>query len=388
MNILSRLAAAKFMRSLHNLSHGQLTLTTPDGQRHVFCGAQAGTQADLIIHDWRVASSLAVRGDNGFALAYQQGWWSTTNLPDLITLGLENAETLRNYIAGSLVAQLMARLSYLLRLNTRRGSRKNIHAHYDLGNDFYSLWLDPTMTYSSGLFGQEDELLGQAQDNKYDRILSRLAANSGSILEIGCGWGGFADRAVQRGDYDVKAITISQEQHDYAARRLGGTARIDLEDYRDLRGKFDNIVSIEMFEALGERYWKTYFERIRMLLQRGGKAIIQTITIDDSLFESYRRSSDMIRSLIFPGGMLPSPQKFRAIAAQAGLRVSDEFHFGLDYARTIEHWLAKFDAQKSAVEALGFDQKFIRLWRFYLAACIAGFRTGQTSVMQVELQHA
>ena len=228
----------------------------------------------------------------------------------------------------------------------------------------------------------------QAQQNKYNRILDHLDQNSGRLLEIGCGWGGFAQCAQGRGDYDLKGITLSKEQYDYARERLGSKANIVLEDYRHQEEKFDNIVSIEMFEAVGERYWKTYFSKINSLLKKNGRAVIQTITLDDKNFSRYRRGSDFIRSYIFPGGMLPSPSRFRQEVGRAGLRSSKEFCFGQDYARTLEHWLARFDQKRDQIKALNFDDRFIRLWRFYLASCIAGFRTGSIDVMQVELSHA
>ena len=276
-------------------------------------------------------------------------------------------------------------LSYLLRLNSVKGSKKNIHAHYDLGNDFYKLWLDPSMTYSSGIFKNSNDTLEQSQYNKYDRILDCLGEDKGSLLEVGCGWGGFAERAQTRGDFDVRGVTLSEEQHDYARDRLGAKADIVLEDYRHQNGTFDNIVSIEMFEAVGERYWPTYFNKIGSLLSKNGKAVIQTITMNDKDFPRYRQGGDFIRSYIFPGGMLPSPSRFEREVQKAGMQTGNTFYFGQDYARTLESWLHVFDQKKDEVIALGFDEGFIRLWRFYLAACIAGFRTGRTDVMQVEL---
>jgi cyclopropane-fatty-acyl-phospholipid synthase len=282
----------------------------------------------------------------------------------------------------------MAMLSYLLKLNSLKGSKKNIHAHYDLGNEFYKLWLDPTMTYSAAIYKDQNETLEQAQHNKYDRIVDCLDQKSGSLLEVGCGWGGFAERAQDKGDFGIKGITLSEEQHDYARDRLGQKADIVLEDYRHQNGKFDNLVSIEMFEAVGERYWPTYFNKIGDLLSKNGKAVIQTITMNEHDFPRYRRGGDFIRSYIFPGGMLPSPSRFREEAEKVGLKAGNEFYFGQDYATTLEHWLKDFEAKRDEVKALGFDDGFIRLWRFYLAACVAGFRTGRTDVMQVELAHA
>ncbi len=377
----------RFLKSLDNLECGALELVTPDGHTRVFQGRTPGIRARLETRDWRVFGNLATRGDVGFAEDYRAGLWDTCNLQNLIALGLQNDRVIGRYVFGSRLHQSLSRLTYLLRLNTLGGSRRNIHVHYDLGNDFYSLWLDPTMTYSAALYKDDRDSLEQAQINKYDRIIDHIG-NSSRVLEIGCGWGGFAVRAGQRGDFTVKGITLSEEQHAFAAHRLDGDAHIALEDYRHQQGQYNAIVSIEMFEAVGERYWPVYFNKIRSLLQRDGKAMIQTITIDDSRFDRYRRGGDIIRSYIFPGGMLPSPERFRKEAEKAGLRVTDEFHFGQDYARTLETWLSNFDARRGDVTALGFDDSFIRLWRFYLASCIAGFRTGRTSVMQAEVQHA
>ena len=378
----------KFLKSLEGIDHGSLTLTLPDGKTCLFSGIHPGPSADLLIHDTKVISMIVFRGDTGFAQAYQDGLCDTNDLSALIELALLNDHALKEYIFGTSLSQWMEKISYLLKLNTLTGSRKNIQAHYDLGNEFYKLWLDPTMTYSCALYGGTNDNLTQAQHNKYDRIIDRLNASSGRVLEIGCGWGGFAERATERGDFSVKGITLSDEQHEFAAHRLAGKADIALEDYRHQSGQFDNIVSIEMFEAVGEKFWPSYFGKIAGVMKQGGRAMIQTITIDDKHFDRYRKGSDMIRSYIFPGGMLPGPSAFKQQAEKAGLRVNDEFHFGADYARTMKEWLDKFEGQHKSVLALGFDEPFIRMWRFYLAACIAGFKTGRTSVMQVELQHA
>lgn len=385
--MFGQLAAPQLFKRLEQLEQGRLHLTTPDGKVRVFEGRQPGAAAALEMRDWRVLTNLAAKGDVGFADDYRKGLWETDNLKSLIELGLQNTKAFERFVLGGQWMRKLTNLSYMLRLNTLKGSRKNIHAHYDLGNEFYKLWLDPSMTYSSALFTGPDQNLTQAQYNKYDRMAERLNSQSGSLLEIGCGWGGFAQRALTKGDFDIKGITVSKAQHDFAQQRLGTNANIALEDYRHQTGKFDHIISIEMFEAVGEQYWQTYFQKLSSLLKSGGRAVVQTITMRERDFPRYRTGSDFIRSFIFPGGMLPSPSRFREEAAKAGLRVQDEFHFGKDYARTLDIWLHNFDAQKPAVKAMGFDDGFIRLWRFYLAACIAGFNTGRTSVMQVEMSH-
>lgn len=386
--MITQLACYKLLKRLDHLDAGTLKLTTPDGKTRVFEGKNPGETAAVELYDWRVVSNMIRKGDIGFAEDYRAGNWDTDNLTGLTTLGLLNRNALDRFVAGNNFSRTFSMLSYLLRLNSLKGSKKNIHAHYDLGNEFYRLWLDPSMTYSSAIFKDQNESLKQAQHNKYDRILDCLEQDSGNILEIGCGWGGFAERAQDRGDFGLKGITLSEEQHDYANKRLGSKADIALEDYRNQEGKFDNIVSIEMFEAVGERYWSTYFEKISNLLSKKGKVVIQTIVMNEQDFPRYRRGGDFIRSFIFPGGMLPSASRFRAEVSQAGLKPGNEFYFGQDYARTLEHWLVDFDLKRDQVKALGFDDGFIRLWRFYLAACIAGFKTGRTDVMQVELSHA
>lgn len=386
--MLARNAADKFFRTLDNLEYGQLELTTPDGKVRNFAGQKPGPSSRIVLNDWSVLGNLALKGDTGFAEAYKSGNWDTDNLKNLLILALKNDTVISPYLFGSKLMQVVSKLSYYLRLNTISGSRRNIHAHYDLGNRFYELWLDPGMTYSAAIFKDKQDNLDAAQLNKYDRIIDRLSHRSGRLLEIGCGWGAFAERALQRGDYAVQGLTISTEQHTYAQQRLGGQADIRLEDYRLQQGKFQNIVSIEMFEAVGERYWRTYFSKLKDLLHHDGRAVIQTITIDEKHFDKYRKSGDVIRDYIFPGGMLPSPSRFCDEARAADFKVNDVYKFGEDYALTLEHWLARFEKAQDEVLALGFDHEFIRLWKFYLAACIAGFRTGRTDVMQVELQHA
>mgnify|MGYP002780888942 CR=1 FL=1 len=376
------------LKSLEATEFGSFELTLPDGSWHRYEGRQPGADAKLTIHNWRALWNMAARGDVGFAEEYRYGNVDSPDLTALVTFSLMNEKAMNNYLHGGFLFKVMAQLGYLLQANTLHGSRRNIHAHYDLGNDFYKLWLDNSMTYSSALFQTPGEGLEQAQYNKYDRILSLLGDRPGSLLEIGCGWGGFADRALQKQDYAIKGITLSQEQHDFAQQRLNDNANIALEDYRHQTGKYDYLVSIEMFEAVGEKYWPTYFNKLGTLMHSGSKAVVQTITIDDSLFDHYRKAGDMIRSYIFPGGMLPSPGRFDLEASNAGLQITDRFAFGKDYAMTAKRWLENFEAKRKEVMALGFDEPFIRLWRLYLAACVAGFSTGRIDVMQMEMRHA
>lgn len=387
--MLNKFATDQFLKQLDRLETGHITVTTPDGKTRDFVGENDGERAHVVIKDWRVPANVARKGDVGMAEDYRNDLWETDNLEGLITLGIQNENALNDYIFGSYLARIGESLGYFFKRNSLKGSRKNIHAHYDLGNDFYKLWLDPTMTYSSALYQSGHEDMITAQNQKYDRILDCLDRHSGSVLEIGCGWGGFADRAQDQGDYNIKGVTLSEEQHDYAVKRLADkNVDIALEDYRHQENRYDSIVSIEMFEAVGEQYWKTYFDKVSSLLKPKGKAVIQTITMNDDHFESYRKGSDFIRSYIFPGGMLPSVSKFKEKAAQSGLTAKNDYMFGADYARTLRYWLEKFDQNRAAVRNMGFDDGFIRLWRFYLAACAAGFATGRTNVMQVELVRA
>ena len=386
--MLIRYAKDELFKRFDKIESGRIRLLTPDGHERVFEGKKPGKTIDLSISDWSVVSNVARRGNIGLAQDYKDGKWDTNDISALVQLSIENKRALKGFILGQTLFRRFSSLTYLLRQNTLAGSKRNIEAHYDLGNDFYKLWLDPSMTYSAALYKHQDETLQSAQDNKYERILDRLNTKSGSILEIGCGWGGFAERALNQGDYGIKGLTLSHEQKSYAESRLQSKADIALEDYRHQTGKFDNIVSIEMFEAVGVKFWPQYFNKVGSLLKSNGKAVIQTITINDRDFHAYKTGGDFIRSYIFPGGLLPSPSAFRMAARRSGLKPENEFYFGQDYARTLEEWLEKFEQNKSQIKQLGYDEGFIRLWRLYLAACAGAFRAGHINVMQVELSHA
>lgn len=376
----------RFIAALDHIEYGAINVITPDGRSHAFSGALTGAQATLHIHDWRLMRAVAQHGDIALAEAYRDMWWDSPDPTQLFLFALQNQAVLDGYVMGNAFGRFASRVAYLFTRNTLRGSRRNIHAHYDLGNDFYALWLDPTMTYSSAIFENADESLQHAQIRKYDRMIDRLAP-AGTLLEIGCGWGGLAERALQKGDYAIKGLTISKEQHAFAAKRLGREAEIALEDYRHQQGLYDHIVSIEMFEAVGEKFWPLYFAKLKSLLAARGKIMLQSITIAENAFERYRNGGDAIRTFIFPGGMLPSPSRFQQESAKAGLRITDAFAFGQDYALTLVHWLKNFESRINEVKALGFDERFIRMWRFYLTCCIAAFNHGRTDVMQWELQH-
>lgn len=379
---------------LEKAHNGSLTLDLPDGNRLCFQGDLPGPDAEIRLYDWQAIDRGVLEGDIGFGETYMEGLWDTSDLPVVLRYFTENVATIERLLHGNMFYRMLFGMRSMFRPNTRKGSQKNIYAHYDLGNDFYKLWLDETMTYSSAVYATNHSLpLEQAQTAKYERILSRLSTEGDRrVLEVGCGWGGFCERAARDG-WHVTGLTISPSQAEFAVNRLGaqelaGKALIDLRDYRDAQGKFDNLVSIEMFEAVGERFWGQYFQTIAGSLKQHGRALIQTITIADDVFQDYRKRGDFIQRHVFPGGMLPSDRAFREYAAKAGLIVRDAFAFGHDYHRTLGEWLKRFDDVREQVSALGFDEKFIRKWRFYLAYCMAGFGSGRTDVVQYELAFA
>ncbi|MBA4707242.1 SAM-dependent methyltransferase [Aquitalea aquatica] len=382
-------SARLLLSRLQRLQSGGLRLLTPAGHALWFGQPQHSVNAELHIHDWAGCRKLLTAGDIGFAEAYRDGLLDSPELTALLRLALRNEHAVPPALSGSLPARWWYRLKHLLRRNSRRGSRRNIHAHYDLGNDFYRLWLDPSWTYSSAWFnGDYTQSLQQAQQAKYQRICDTLGLQPGMrVLEIGCGWGGFAEHASRAG-IAVHGITISPAQLELARQRLAGQplAQLELRDYRDLDGQYDAVVSIEMFEAVGEAYWPQYFRTVRRLLHPGGQALIQSITIADAYFERYRAKSDFIQQFIFPGGMLPSPARFSQTASAAGLHTSQRLDFGPDYAETLRRWRQAFENTLDSVRQQGFDEAFIRLWRLYLCYCEAGFDEGRIGVSQFLLQ--
>jgi cyclopropane-fatty-acyl-phospholipid synthase len=376
---------------LERLERGRLTVRW--GERtHQLEGREAGPTAEIrILHPVRLARRLALAGEIGFAEAYMAGDWETPDPTALLLLLAQNEGVLATLGRGGPISRAAVWLRHRLNRNTRGGSRRNIAYHYDLGNDFYRLWLDPGMTYSSALYAQPEEDLTQAQDNKYRRLLGLLDARPGQhVLEIGCGWGGFALMAARAG-LRVTALTLSQEQlaHARAAAQQAGLAdriEVRLADYRTIDETFDHVVSIEMFEAVGEAYWDRYMETLVRCLRPGGRAAIQVITIDEAHFEGYRSRPDFIQRYIFPGGMLPTPERFEAAARAAGLAVTERSFHGADYGRTLAEWHRRFLEQEEGVAALGFDAGFRRMWRYYLAYCEAGFRDGRIDLMQVRVE--
>ena len=388
------LAARQVLPLLQKLQHGRLHLRLPDGSESVY-GQGEQPNATLVVHDWGVFAAAMRSGDIGFAESFIAGEWETPDLCALLRVFIANRNALEDVIYGHWWGQLAHRLRHWLNRNTRSNSRKNIHAHYDLGNAFYSLWLDPTMNYSSAWFDGNPMLpMDQAQDAKVRRALRMVNLTPGHnqrLLEIGCGWGALAEMGTREWGVAFTGVTLSEQQLAHAQKRLtdqglGAQAQFRLQDYRDISDPaFDAICSIEMIEAVGQAYWPTYFETVARLLKPGGRACIQSIVIADSYFDRYVRGTDFIQQYIFPGGCLPSPSAFRQHAQAAGLRVVDEFAFGLDYAHTLRLWRERFMQVKPQVLALGFDERFVRIWQFYLAYCEAAFMEANTDVVQYTL---
>ena len=374
-------------KAIGALEFGTLEFIAPNGEVTLCRGANPGPSARFHIHEWDVLRRIMARGDIGLGEEYIAGSWDTDSVENLVSLFLLNLDHFDKFSDGNMLNRIAFVIhNALVRRNSISGSSRNIKDHYDVGNDFYSLWLDQSMTYSSALYNGTADLY-RAQQNKYERILSKFHAPRSSVLEIGCGWGGFAERAAAD-NHNVTGLTISPAQHKFATARLGGAADIKLQDYRLTKGSFDNIVSIEMFEAVGEHYWPAYFSCVAERLKRGGRAVIQTITIRDELFAGYRTRSDFVRHYVFPGGMLPSLARFREEAEKAGLKFAGAFGFGKDYARTLREWLVRMQGAESQIRALGHDQHFLRNWEFYLGICAATFEVARTDVVQVELVNA
>lgn len=377
---------------LRHLRHGTLTIHTPSGDT-VVAGDGQGQQVSIMLHNWNVCTQALRSGDIGFAETYIAGDWATHDLAALLKLFVANRKTLDAVIHGTWAGRLLYRIKHLLNRNTKTNSRKNIHAHYDLGNTFYQLWLDGTMNYSSALFeGDLKRDMRVAQHAKVRRALRMAGVQPGHrVLEIGCGWGALAEKATAEFGAHITGVTLSTEQLAYAQQRLaqaGMTDRADLrlQDYRDISdAPFDAICSIEMVEAVGKEYWPTYFQSVAQLLKAGGRACIQSIVIRDEHFDRYLKSTDFIQQYIFPGGCLPSPHAFRQAAQNAGLQVVDELAFGPDYAETCRRWRHDFLHRREKVLALGFDERFMRIWEFYLAYCEAGFDSGDIDVVQFTL---
>ncbi len=389
-------AARTALQLLQRLRHGSITMQLPDGSMQVFGNHQQpgdAPTAAMVLKNWNVCAAALKSGDIGVAETYIAGDWTTPNLTDLLTVFICNRQEIEDVVYGHWVGRLWYRVKHYLRRNTKANSQKNIHAHYDLGNAFYSLWLDGSMNYSSAWFeGDLRKPLRQAQDAKVRRALAMAQVQPGHrVLEIGCGWGALAEMGSTEFKAHVTGVTLSTEQLAFAnarMQRLGSSAQTDLrlQDYRDIQdAPFDAICSVEMVEAVGRAYWPTYFQTVARLLKPGGRACIQSIVIDDSLFDRYITSTDFIQQYIFPGGCLPCPREFKREAEAAGLEVVNAFAFGPDYAETLRRWRDQFLAARTQVLQLGFDERFMRLWEFYLAYCEAAFDKGNINLVQYTL---
>ena len=378
----------KILQHLKKAKNGHLLIKMPNGEEIEIGTKNLKPQADIEVHNLALIDLILLKGDIGFGEAYVKKFFTTSNIHDLLLFILSNQEEFEPLFHSNILYSAIFKIKNLFKKNSLKGSKKNIEFHYDMGNDFYSLWLDETMSYSSGIF-YGDETLSESQKNKYQRILDQIDQENSRILEIGCGWGGFIEEASKKG-HKVKGLTLSNEQKAYADQLIKDK-KIDsftaLQDYRLEHEKFDNIVSIEMFEAVGKEYWDGYFAKVKECLKKDGKAVIQTIVIGDEFYKKYLKTSDYIREYIFPGGLLPSPQIFKDLVKKNGLCVADEFSFAESYSKTLVKWLDNFNSKKSEILKLGYDDQFIRKWRFYLAYCSAGFLSKRTNVIQYTLKH-
>lgn len=381
--------AKQAFRYATKIETGTLTVSLPDGRRFVFGGKYSGPNPEMIVHDYDFARRLVTSGDIGVAEAFLRGQWETKDLTEFLRLFCANHAMIATMLDKNPAARVFQLFKHWLNRNTKSGSKRNIHAHYDLGNAFYSRWLDKTMTYSSALYTPETKDLADAQHAKYAALARESAiAPSHNVLEIGCGWGGFAEFAAKEIGCNVTGLTISQEQFNFAKERmfkqgLNEKVEIKLLDYRDETGLYDRIASIEMFEAVGEKFWPVYFSKLAERLKSGGVAGLQVITIQDRFFEGYRREIDYIRRYIFPGGMLPSPSIMKKLGEKVGMSIKNERIFGVDYADTLAEWRDRFRAAWPELAPLGFDERFRRMWEYYLAYCEAGFREGNIDVRQI-----
>ena len=383
-------SAKAVLLALLQLKGGSAAIALPDGRVLLF-GDGAGPQVDFRIRSYRFARRVLKNGDIGFAEGLMAGEWESNDLSALLTLLASNVERFTRLLEGGPLGKAVHWLRHLSNANTKSGSRRNILAHYDLGNAFYSAWLDASMTYSSARFDAQVRDLEAGQRAKYKALAEHLDLKAGDhVLEIGCGWGGFAEFAAREYGARVTGITISDEQLAYARARMekaGLTDRVEIrrQDYRDVEGQFDKVASIEMFEAVGEKYWPAYFAKIANVLKPGGRAGLQIITIRDELFDTYRKRADFIQRYVFPGGMLASVERLREETSKVGVVWREVEAFGQSYADTLAEWAKRFKAKWTDIHALGFDERFKQLWLFYLSYCEAGFRTGRTDVVQLEL---
>ena len=374
------------------LNSGRVDFVLPDGRRFRAEGKSSGPVAEVTINNPEVFARLIREGDLGFSDAYLDGWWTTPDLQTFMDFIHADNDDMYDGFSGIAIVRAWEKVRFWFQSNSKRQALKNISHHYDLGNDFYSLWLDDTMTYSSALFNTGQESLENAQIAKYASMIDQMGVKPGDhVLEIGCGWGGFAEYAAKERGLKVTGLTISKEQLLYARERIknnGLEDKVDLklQDYRDETGVYDGVASIEMFEAVGQKYWPTYFETIKHCLKPGKQATLQIITVHDARWDVYRKSVDFIQKYIFPGGMLPSPTVLRQEVTKAGLRVHHSIEFGKSYSQTLRRWFDVFNDQWDTINDMGFDDRFRRMWNFYLTSCAATFESGNCDVTQITLQ--
>ena len=378
-------------KMLKNLKVGEIKVTFPNKDIKTFKGVKIGPKADIIFNTEKSIKDCILGGSMGFCEAIISGEVQSKDISKLIEIGGHEESGLNTTGKGHYFFKTLNKFFHILKSNSLRGSQKNIAAHYDLGNQFYELWLDKSMTYSSAYFGNNNLSLKEAQENKYKKISQMVdLKKQNNVLEIGCGWGGFAEYASKNYKSLLTAITISKEQYEFSKKRidkngLSNSVNIKLIDYRKIRGSFDRIVSIEMIEAVGEKYWPIYFNQIKNLLKPNGKAAIQVITIDDRYFDGYKKFPDFIQKYIFPGGLLPSMQVLEKPISQSGLKIDKVDSFGKDYASTLSIWKKQFNKAWPKISKLGFDEKFYRIWNLYLCYCEGGFRSGSIDVKQIKL---
>ncbi len=377
------------LKALTQMEFGTLTVTLPNKSTYKFEATNQGPVADVTLHNWNLPRRAVFGGSIGVAESYMDRDWDSTDVTTFLELFSVNYALGQKLTSPNYFMVILERFRHWMNTNTKRGSKKNISAHYDLGNEFYKLWLDKSMTYSSAIYEKETNSLEAAQQAKYRSLAERLEIGDGDrILEIGCGWGGFAEYVAKNTNAHLTGLTISQEQLDFAQKRIfeaGLNEKVDLkfQDYRDEAGVYDKIASIEMFEAVGENYWETYFGKLTQCLKKGGKAGLQIITITDRSFEKYRATPDFIQRYVFPGGMLPSPSILSKLGSHAGFKEEEPRIFGLDYARTLAEWRVTFWGKWDEIKAMGFDDRFKRMWEFYMHYCEAGFKSQNTDVRQV-----
>jgi cyclopropane-fatty-acyl-phospholipid synthase len=385
--LINKVLTKKLTNIFKNTEYGSIIIQLNNNQELYFKGKSSGFDAKIKFNSITPLINASIKGDIGLAKDYSLKRWETENLLDTINFTIQNQKIFDSLSNGNIFFKLISQLYYYKKRNNFKGSKKNIVAHYDLGNDFYQLWLDQTMTYSSAIYHNDNETLSDAQNNKYQRLINKINMPNATILEIGCGWGGFAKHAIAN-HHKIKCITLSNQQAKYINDNIiNQNLTVAIEDYRIQQQQYDYIVSIEMFEAVGEQYWQTYFNKLKQLLKPNGKILLQMILIDDTLFEQYRKNSDMLRTYIFPGGMLASNQKIEQLLQQNNLKCIDKYYFAKDYSKTLSIWLNNFNNCYDQVKALGYNDEFIKIWQFYLASCSAGFLAERINVVQLEIIH-